>query len=47
LVARALKFSREGAKDAKGETTMNVEEVSAAVVDAAFHLHRDLGPGLL
>jgi len=26
---------------------MNVEEVSAAVVDAAFHLHRDLGPGLL
>jgi GxxExxY protein len=26
---------------------MNVEEVSAVVVDAAFHLHRDLGPGLL
>jgi iron complex transport system substrate-binding protein len=26
---------------------MNVEEVSAIVVDAAFHLHRDLGPGLL
>ena len=26
---------------------MNVEEVSAAVVDTAFHLHRDLGPGLL
>jgi len=26
---------------------MNVEEVSAAVVDAAFHLHRGLGPGLL
>ena len=26
---------------------MNVEEVSAAVVDAAFHLHKDLGPGLL
>lgn len=26
---------------------MNVEEVSAAVVDAAYHLHRDLGPGLL
>lgn len=26
---------------------MNVEEVSAAVVDDAFHLHRDLGPGLL
>lgn len=26
---------------------MNVEEVSAAVVDAAFLLHKDLGPGLL
>jgi iron complex transport system substrate-binding protein len=25
----------------------DVEEVSATVVDAAFHLHRDLGPGLL
>ena len=25
----------------------NVEELSAAVVDAAFHLHKDLGPGLL
>jgi len=26
---------------------MNVEEVSAVVVDAAFHLHKELGPGLL
>ena len=26
---------------------MNAEEVSAIVVDAAFHLHRELGPGLL
>jgi iron complex transport system substrate-binding protein len=26
---------------------MNVEEVSATVVDAAFHLYKDLGPGLL
>ena len=25
----------------------NVEETSAEVVDAAFHLHKDLGPGLL
>ncbi len=25
----------------------NIEELSAAVVDAAYHLHRDLGPGLL
>ncbi len=34
--------SREGAK-----TRSNVEELSAVVVDAAFHLHKDLGPGLL
>ena len=26
---------------------MNIEETSTAVVDAAFHLHKDLGPGLL
>jgi GxxExxY protein len=26
---------------------MNIEELSAIVVDAAFRLHRDLGPGLL
>ena len=26
---------------------MNVEEVSAIVVDTGFRLHRDLGPGLL
>lgn len=26
---------------------MNAEEASAVVVDAAFQLHRDLGPGLL
>jgi len=25
----------------------NIEEISAEVVDAAFHLHKDLGPGLL
>jgi GxxExxY protein len=28
-------------------TDLNVEELSAVVVDAAFHLHCDLGPGLL
>lgn len=32
----------EGAKPRR-----NVEELSAIVVDKAFHLHRDLGPGLL
>lgn len=26
---------------------MNIEEISAVVVDAGFHLHCDLGPGLL
>ncbi|PIX83700.1 MAG: GxxExxY protein [Nitrospirae bacterium CG_4_10_14_3_um_filter_70_108] len=26
---------------------MNAEEISATVVDVAFHLHKDLGPGLL
>lgn len=26
---------------------MSIEEISAAVVDSAFRLHRDLGPGLL
>jgi iron complex transport system substrate-binding protein len=26
---------------------MNIEELSTIVVDTAFHLHRDLGPGLL
>ena len=26
---------------------MDVEEISAIVVDTAFKLHRDLGPGLL
>lgn len=36
--------SREDAKNAK---ELNVEELSAIVVDVSFHLHRDLGPGLL
>ncbi len=29
------------------KTELNIEELSAVVVDAAFHLHQDLGPGLL
>ena len=36
--------SREDANNAKD---MNVEELSAVVVDAAFHIHRGMGPGLL
>ncbi len=38
-----MNISREDAK-ARRE---NVEELSAVVVDTAFHIHRDLGPGLL
>ena len=37
--------AREGAKNAKNE--LNVEELSAIVVGAAFHIHKELGPGLL
>ena len=40
----ALNLSREGGKAQK---EWNVEETSSEIVDAAFHLHRDLGPGLL
>ena len=35
-----LTRSREGRE-------LNVEELSSVVVDVAFHLHRELGPGLL
>ncbi len=31
----------------EGTTEMNVEEISAIVIDTAYHLHRELGPGLL
>ena len=31
----------------ESEDARNVEELSAIVVDAAYRLHRDLGPGLL
>lgn len=34
-------------EDTKPRRKWNTEEVSAEIVDAAFHLHRDLGPGLL
>jgi len=37
--------SREDAKGAK--TELDVEELSAIVVDTAFHIHKELGPGLL
>ncbi len=39
-----LKMAREGAKSAK---VLNAEELSAVAVYAAFHIHKELGPGLL
>ena len=39
-----MKDSREAAKSAK---KYNEEELSAIIVDCAFHLHVELGPGLL
>ncbi len=36
--------SREAANNAK---ELNIEELSAIVVDAAYHIHKELGPGLL
>lgn len=36
-------ISREDAK----ARSYDVEELSAMIVDTAFHLHKDLGPGLL
>ena len=37
----------DGCDLATGARETDVEELSAVVVDAAFHIHRDLGPGLL
>ena len=42
--AHAKPRSREGQG---GERSLELEEVARVVVDAAFRLHRDLGPGLL
>lgn len=36
--------SRESANNTK---ELNIEELSAIVVDAAYHIHKELGPGLL
>ena len=41
----ALTRSREGREEKAAR--LNVEQLSAVVVDTAFHLHCDLGPGLL
>ena len=38
---------REDAKDAKDESAIEINRVSAAVVDAALEVHREFGPGLL
>ena len=37
--------SHEATKGTKN--TMDIEELSAIVVNAAFHIHKELGPGLL
>src|SRR3972149_6155516 len=42
MILTRSREEREG-----GKMERNVEELSADVVDAAFHLHKDLGPGLL
>ena len=42
-----LTRSREGREENQFSERLNVEEISAIVVEAAFRLHRDLGPGLL
>jgi iron complex transport system substrate-binding protein len=39
--------SREGAKTRRMKKSFDAEEISAEVVDAGYHLHCDLGPGLL
>lgn len=40
--------SHEDTKNTKGELMVrDVEELSAIVVDTAFHIHKKLGPGLL
>lgn len=39
--------SHDGTKGTKDMHAQSVEAISAEVVDAAFHLHRRVGPGLL
>ena len=34
-------------EDTKARRDLNAEEISSVIVDVAFRLHRDLGPGLL
>jgi GxxExxY protein len=40
------KVSRKGAKNAKGYK-MTENEIARVVVDAAYHVHKALGPGLM
>ena len=46
-IETVLTRSREARENNATAGQLNVEELSTIVVDAAFHLHRDLGPGLL
>ena len=39
--------ARRRAREEEGGKDLDAEELSAIVVDTAFHLHKELGPGLL
>jgi iron complex transport system substrate-binding protein len=45
--AKKERGNKERGDKGRGSFGMNVEEISAVVVDSAYHLHVDLGPGLL
>jgi iron complex transport system substrate-binding protein len=42
-----IELTRSREEREEKSAKLHVEELSAVVVDAAFHLHTDLGPGLL
>jgi GxxExxY protein len=39
--------SRQDAKNAKSTASLHEDQIGRIAVDAAVHLHRELGPGLL
>ncbi len=39
--------SREDAKNQRIRGASNLEQIATSVIDCGFHLHNDLGPGLL
>jgi GxxExxY protein len=40
-------LNREGAKEARGDETMEIETIASKIVDAAIKVHTVLGPGLM